>query len=178
MADRQQDQGAPWWRDAATGIALAGLVVTMVFNTIGVWQQVAQSKVTSRQATQAAAQARQTRQDTQITLLTELNALAGESDRRISLTRLPEARCAAGYDPSRREAAAIAAAVQYYDFLAWLFNERHVTMDSAKRYWTPSMLEAQDLAATFFGLAETNRRYPELARFKRSLSHLKPPACR
>jgi hypothetical protein len=149
----------------------------MIFNTFGVWQQVKQSELASREAAQSAAQARQTRNDTQITLLTELNALAGESDRRISLTRLPDVRCTGGYTPSRQDEAAIAAALQYYDFLAWLFNERYVAMDSAKRYWTDSMLEAQDLAATFFGLDETNRRWPELARFKRAIPHPKPPSC-
>jgi hypothetical protein len=161
----------------ATLVALFGLVAALVYNTIGVRQQVGQARLASEQAKLATEQARENRQNTQISLLAQLNALAGEADRQISATRLPEARCRGGREASIAEQAAISAAAQYYDFLAWLFNERHVTMESAKRYWTAPMLEAHDLAATFLGLDTANTRYPELARFKHALDHPRPPTC-
>jgi hypothetical protein len=63
VTESGQREGERSWREAATILGLLGLLVTMVFNTVGVCQQVEQAERARREATQ-------TRIDTQIGLLT------------------------------------------------------------------------------------------------------------
>jgi hypothetical protein len=151
--------------DVATGVAIAGLLVTLVFNTFGVREQ--------------AKQARQTRSDTQIGLLTQLNNLVAESDRALNATGAPAYRCRPWEHPLNRDAKAkVLAAVQYYDYLAWLFNQHHITMQAARSYWTPSMLDAYELAADYYGPALIRSRFAELDRFKSAApATLRPRPC-
>jgi hypothetical protein len=131
-----------------TLIAVLGLVVTMVFNTVGVWQGVAQTK--------------RDRVASELGLLTQLNGLARQAEGR--LTGVRESVCSARR-PRPRDGAALIEAAQYYEYLAWLFNAGHVTMSDARRYWAPSMIQTYELFATI-GLTEARRRFPELNAFK------------
>jgi hypothetical protein len=75
-------------------------------------------------------------------------------------------RCRIDFEPTPRQRAAIARAARYYDYLAWLFNERQVAIGSAQNYAAKGMLEMYDLAAFVFTLPAVQQTYPELRRFK------------
>jgi hypothetical protein len=135
-------------RDITTLLAVLGLFVTMVFNTVGVWQYVAQTK--------------RDRVASELGLLTQLNGLARQAEGR--LTGVRDAVCSARR-PKPRDGAALIEAAQYYEYLAWLFNAHHVTMREARQYWAPSMIQTYELFATL-GLTDARRRFPNLNTFK------------
>jgi hypothetical protein len=134
--------------DITTLIAVGGLLVTMVFNTVGVWQYVSQTK--------------RDRVASELGLLTQLNGLARQAEGR--LTGVRDSVCAARR-PKPEDGAALIEAAQYYEYLAWLFNAHHVTMAEARRYWAPSMIETYELFATL-RLTDARRRFPNLNAFK------------
>jgi hypothetical protein len=143
-----------WWREAPTLVAVVGLFVALVFNTVGVWQSNIEQK--------------QVRESEQIRLLTELNAYATETERAINATDAPDERCL----PRRtdtlpdNQAARLFAALDYYEFLAWLFNHRRLTIDSAREYWAPNMIDAYRLGHVFYARGVIDSRYPELRHFR------------
>ena len=148
-----------WNQDVATLVAVVGLLVTMVFNTLGVWQQVKQSKLASDQA-------HQTRVDTQIQLVTQLNALSADAERDVVAAGVDIAGCNAAFKPTAQQRAAVARAARYYDFLAWLFNKRQVVLRSAQRYAQAGMNDIYLLAGDTFGFRPAQKTYPELRRFR------------
>lgn len=160
-------------RDWSTIIAILGLLVTMVFNTIGVWQQVDQSE---RQAEQA----RETRLYTQVGLLVQLNQFAAQMDRELNATQAGKLRCEP--DPlfrlNARDSNSLYAALDFYDEVAWLFNQDVVTLRAARRHWSPSMVDTYRLGRVFFPGEAIDRDFPDLGRFatasSRRLSHLEP----
>ncbi len=154
-------------------VAVVGLFVTLAFNTIGVWQQVDESKRQSEQA-------RETRLYTQVGLLVQLNQFAAQMDRGLNETRVAELRC----DPeplftlSHRDETTLYAALDFYEEVAWLFNQDVVTLAAARRHWGPSMFDTHQLGRTFFPQTAIERDFPELDRFasvsSESLSRLEP----
>jgi hypothetical protein len=161
-----RDRRRPLWRqDVATNVAVVGLLVTMVFNTIGVWQQVDQTELAGREAARAADQARQTRIDTQVQLITQLNALSAEAEREVVAAGVDIAQQRIDFEATAHQRAAVSSAARYYDYLAWLFNERQVVLGSAQSYSTESMVKMYELAIHTFGFKEAQRTYPELRRF-------------
>lgn len=146
-------------RDIATLVAVAGLLVTMIFNTIGVWQQVDQAK-------RASDQAHQTRVDTQVQLVTQLNAFSADAEREVVAAGVDERRCEPDFQATPVQRAAVARAARYYDFLAWLFNQRQVVMTSARQYAQAGMSDIYLLAEQTFGLRAAQKTYPELRRFR------------
>ena len=158
--DGAQQHTASWWRDVATRVAVFGLLLTMVFNTIAVCQQ-------TKQAELATDQARRERKDTQVTLLTQLNALAAEAEGAVVASRVQKTVCDLD-DPTGTQSAAVYRAAGYYNFLAYLFLHDEIVMKEAEDYATPRMLDMYDLAADAFDLDYVSRAYPELRRFKDS----------
>jgi hypothetical protein len=150
-----------------------GLLVTMVFNTIGVWQQVDQSKLAHQQAEHAAEQAVRARIDTQVGLLTQVSALAADAESAVLASRVQDVVCRF-HDPSVRQEAAVYRAAELYDYLAWLFNERQLELESAKQYATPAMLSLYELALEALEDKDVDDAYPELKRF----SIASPPSSR
>ena len=155
----------PWWRENATLVAVVGLVVTMIFNTIGVWLQVGQARVASKQAELAAQAASRARVDTQLGLVTQLNSLAADADRDVVAAGIQDTRCQVGHVWTPKERAVVNRAAQYYDFLAWLFQQRAIVLDAARRYTAPAMLAMFELSRDVFGPTGVERTYPELMSF-------------
>ena len=60
-------------------------------------------------------------------------------------------------------------ALDYYDWLAWLFNNHRIKYGPAKRYWTDKMLAAERFGDWFFPEEGIARDFPELARLRRDL---------
>lgn len=142
----------PWWRDVATLVAVLGLVAALTFNTLGMRQQVEQSK--------------RDREANEIATFTQLTALAREAE-----SRLPEIEddiCGAQI-PSQSARADLKEVAYEYDFLAWLFNHGHITLPSAREYWVPSMLKTWQLAATV-SISDALSSYRDLGRFRQSVS--------
>ena len=137
-----------WWREVPTLVAVIGLLVTLMFNTAGVWLQLGQSE--------------QAREDTALGLLTQLNGLARQAE--AQLTGVRAANCK-GDDLKRTDRAALIEAAQYYDYLAWLFNAKHIDMAAARRFWAPSMIETYELVTLRADRVE-RKRFANLRRFK------------
>lgn len=154
----------PWWADIATLVAFAGLLVTMVFNTLAVRESAKQSELQADEAARSAEQARLTRLDAQIGMLTSLSSFLQQTSARVDRTRAPEKLCRPELKLSEPEVAALFTQVEGYDYLAWLFNQPTWTMESAKAYWAPDMLLALNMAARERP-SIVNKRFPELARF-------------
>jgi hypothetical protein len=162
------------FRDVSTIVAIVGLLVTMIFNTIGVWQQVDQ---TERQAEQA----RETRLYTQVGLLAQLNGLAAEVDRGVNETEAGDKRCNRDtlFILSDADENSLYAALDFYEEVAFLFNQKVVTLAAARRHWAPNMVDTFELGRTFLTREAVTRDFPELRRFTRSspgMSRL--PPCR
>jgi hypothetical protein len=145
---------SPWWRHAATLLGVLGLLVTLVFNTLAV-----------RQSAQQDNEARET---AQIGLLTQLNSNASESEAAINRTPAPATLCepAAPLDPP--DDAAVHAALDYYEYLAWLFNHGRLTVSDSRAFFRGRMTDGWRLGRHFFGHDELRVRYRELERFVRT----------
>jgi hypothetical protein len=151
-----------WWRDVATVLGVLGLLITLIFNTLGVWEQLAQSR---RDAKQAA----ETRRHTQIGVLTQLASEARTSERVITSSRLPDLRCDSNYrvsDLTPADYAALDDALGVYDYMAWLFNARHLTQRSARQLWAPRIIDAAELGGKLLSPRDVKLNWPELWRFQ------------
>ena len=146
----------PWWRDVPTAVAVVGLIVALSFNTIGVWRSVQESE--------------QTRRATEVNLLTQLDAFVNQAEQELNATEDLDTRCNGNrvYSLSDGDNARLFAALQYYDYMAWLFNEEHITMGPAKSYWAPNMLDTYRVGTIFRPQKEINEHYAELAAFQRT----------
>lgn len=160
------------WRSVSTALALGGLLVTLVFNTIGVWQQVEQAELGVRQADE-------TRRAAELEVLTQLNATAAASDAEINETEAWDRVCDG--DEHRIQSltdageARILAALDQYDYLAFLLSRRLVTMREAGQYWQRDMVEAYHLGVTFIDPGWLDRHYEHLRAFyERSPASLRP----
>jgi hypothetical protein len=170
---REATQGARRrsWEGVSVAIAVVGLRVALVFNTVGVWRQVEQDQL-------AVEQARQTRVFTQLGLLTQLGLTVTASERAAASAN--EHRCDGGtltntLDPEDK--AALWEALSNYEYLAWLFNHKHLTLSSARRFWAPYMLDAYNLGTTFVYYKHVQDEFPELTRFRRTTPHGLQPTC-
>jgi len=99
--------------EVATLLTVVGLLLTFVFNALGEWRGAQQEK--EQRITQ------------QISLITELDASAGATQKAIVATGLLDC----GYSGKKLYLKAqdeLLAALGYYEYLAWLFNHRHLTI--------------------------------------------------
>lgn len=152
--ERPQRDRSPWWREAATLLGVIGLFVTLVFNTLAVRQ--------------SAEQDHQARETAQIGLLTDLNAKASDSEREINETRAPEGLCDASPTPlDAADEAALRAALDYYQHLAWLFNHGRLTVTGSRDFFAGRMIDGWRLGRHYLGQDELRIRYRELDRFAR-----------
>jgi hypothetical protein len=154
----------PWWRTPPTVIAVVGLLAGLAYNGVSVTQQLEQ--------------ARETRLAAQIGLLTQLDAAAVDSEHAINASRAPEKRCDGTpyLSLDHVERAALFKALGYYEYLAWLFNDDHLTMDSALDYWRQPMITAYDMGTEFYGRPVVEERFPQLGRFRRETAARQRPA--
>ncbi|MEA2365936.1 MAG: hypothetical protein QOE69_3138 [Thermoleophilaceae bacterium] len=164
-----RSDGAPerraWWRDISTAVGVAGLLLALIFNTIGVWR--------------SEREARKSRVASEVSLLTQVGNGANQAARALTESGANDKRClkAAGLALNDSEEARLADALNYYDYLAWLFNHDQITLQSAKDYWGPDMLDVYELGKKFTG-SYVDVAYAELARFNRT-AHVarQPDAC-
>src|ERR1044072_6608372 len=134
----------------------------MVFNTVGVRQNVTASRP-------QADQARLARQDGELALLTSLSTFLQDTDSALERTRAAEKACDPTIELTRQEELTIQRALRNYDYLAWLFNRPTWDLKAATQYWAPHMVLAYLSAAYGLGQRDTAKRYPELERFRVTL---------
>ena len=166
----------------ATLVAVVGLLITLIFNTLGVWGQLEQAQTDARQAKEEAKRAAESRLYTQIGVLTQLAGAARSSQRAIDRSRLAELRCDPKYhgsDIPRSDEAALREALGVYDFMAWLFNQNHLPSDETLAIWAPRMIDAAKMGETLTSKEELRTAFPQLASFYRHADkRLWPPgAC-
>lgn len=139
----------PWWRN----LALIGLVVTLVFNTVGVWQ--------------GARSAEEGKKATALGILTSINAASSEAEGEINATDAPARICDRHTigTLSRADTAKLGKALDHYDYLALLLNQKHVTLEDARTYWQREMVEAYDYAKRFIDPGFLDIQYLELRRY-------------
>ena len=137
----------------ATALAVIGLLVTLLFNTIGVWR--------------SEDQARKSRIATEVSLLTQVGDAVNRAETSLTELGANDKACEQAPHLTEKQEASLHSALTYYDYLAWLFNQGHVTQESAKRYWGVNMTYAYDLGRRLKSKGEVNDLYRELTRFRR-----------
>lgn len=152
---------------------MLGLLVTMIFNTIGVF-------MSAEQASQAARAAVETRLDSEVSLLTSLSAYLQANDVELAVPAIETARCrgiAAQLKPAQQ--LKVLATIGGYDYLAWLLNQDRWDLTAAKSYWAPRMLYALDVAEAVFRYDVIEKRFKQLERFRNELPNAAAliPAC-
>jgi hypothetical protein len=151
--ERRRSPSSPWWRQAATLLGAIGLFVTLLFNTLAV-----------RQSAQQDHQARET---AQISLLTQLNSNASDSERAINETTAIDKLCDPVAPLDAAENALLHAALDYYEYLSWLFNHGCLTVAGSREFFGRRMIDGWRLGRHFLGQDEVRLRYRQLDRFVR-----------
>ena len=147
-------------RDLATLVALCGLLVTLGFNTYGVFS--------SRDAARAQADAAErTSLESQIGTLTSISSYLQQVDVGLDTARVFEA-CADGSSLSSRGEERVVAALTSYEYLAWLFRQPSWKLEDANRYWRRKMMRLFDLALQRLDPDAITRDFTELARYKQA----------
>ena len=165
MSEERTAKGRPWWRSFSTAMALIGLFVTLLFNTIGTWQ--------------GARSAEEGKVATSLGLLTSLNAATIDAIAAINSTKAPDRVCEEVTVGTLKasEEAQIGRALDHYDYLAFLLAGRYVTLEKAETYWQREMVEAYWLAERFLDPGQIQIDHPYLWRFYRRAPERLRPRC-
>lgn len=165
--------GRPWWREPPVALAGLSLLVTMLFNTVGVWAQFVQSRTDADRAVES-------RRYTQIGMLTQLSAEARASERVIVSSNLPSLRCKKNPNSSQLEPSDVASlhqALGVYDFMAWLFNTGQLDLASARLMWGPRLVDSAEMAGKLLSPEELQNLWPQLAKFQATAKVRAPNYC-
>ena len=137
------------WQAVGTVTAVLSLVAALVFNGI--------------QVRNNGHQQRASREATELQLLTQLNGVVNDATLGISgvLNRANKTSLAL----SSRERALLDHALGEFDYVAWLFENRFLTLPAAKRYWLNALGCAYHSALLLEPRRELKRNFPALARF-------------
>ena len=144
-------------RDIATHLTIVGLLVALVFNTIGVWGQ-------WRQQRAGADAAKEARFYAQLGVLTQLASDTRASDRAIASGKLNDLRCRRDYqrsDMSRKDQNSLERALDVYEVMAWAFNQK-LAPDTARQLWAPRMVDLRTGARKLESRQEVSANWPEL----------------
>lgn len=145
-------------RDTAqisTLIALVGLLA-------GLWWNARQIGEQTRQANEGRIAA-------DVALLTNLNQAFAQVNADLALTRVSQWHCDPAHGErslSRREEATLFAALNYYDYLAWLINNNRIAYDPGREYMRGEMLQAIRYGEWFFAWEEIAASFPELSLYR------------
>jgi hypothetical protein len=158
-----------WLRSRTTAqvsatIAFVALLVGLAFNALSMSEQ-------TRQARRQADQATEQRIAAEIGLLTQLNQQFTTVSQTLGQTRAAEWFCDPAHGkrslPSNDEAK-LYAALNYYDYLAWLINNNRIRYDPARRYMRGEMLQTLRFGEWFFPPQQIAESFPELARYRQA----------
>jgi hypothetical protein len=139
-----------------TLLGVLGLLITLIFNAIGVWK--------------GAQQDEQRRETEQIGLVTQLQSSAIDTERAVVAGGAAgDAQCAGGLEGSldAEDAADLRATLGYYENLAWLFNDGRLTVKGSRRFFSVRMIDGLRLAWRYLGKQDVSDTFPELTEFAR-----------
>lgn len=148
-------------REAATVLGVIGLLVTLVFSTLA--------------ARQGAEQSKESRETAQISLLTQLNANASETERALGETPAPQRQCEPFEPLSASTDAVVRVALDYYEYLSWLFNRGRLTVASSREFFAGRMIAGWRMARHYLGGDQLADLYPELTRFVKQTPQAQRP---
>jgi hypothetical protein len=138
----------------SAAVAVIALCATLFYNTYSMRTQ--------------AREAKQTRIAAEVTLLTSLNSELADVEEEINGSKIPDyfeepANRRGLRSLPRRDEVILLTALDFYDWIAWLFNNGLVTYEPALRYWEPALLTGRKFGHRFYGMEE----FPDLDRFSR-----------
>lgn len=140
------------------------MLIGLAFNSVNVREQTHQERRQAQQETQQ-------RIATEISLLTQLNQQFTTVSQELGLTHAPAWMC----DPAhgkrslpRGDEVKLYAALNYYDYLAWLINHNQIRYDPARSYMRGEMLQTLGFGDQFFANEEIAADFPELVRYQRT----------
>jgi len=141
------------WREGVTLFGVLGLLVTLFFQTLGVWE--------------GAGDDRASREAQQVGLLTSLNSSATSAESDINDTVDLDKVCDENPGVTDDESRALNAAIEYYEYLAWLFNSGRLDIEGARSYFAPRMIDGWKIARAFYPDPVFAKAHAELATFVR-----------
>lgn len=136
------------WATISTLTAIGGLVVALVFNSVQVANNAAETK--------------HSRETTEVQLFTQLNGLVTRS---VGQINSQGGLSLEGLTP--RQEANFQEALTNFEYLAWLFNNQFITIQAARTYWLNPMRCAYDAAAGLFPPRQLKTDYPNLIKYVR-----------
>lgn len=129
--------------DVATLVAIAGLVIALVFNSI--------------QVASTARESKQTRETTQLQLFTTLDGVVNRS--------LADLRAVGSIPPrgaSAKTTSAIEETLDNLDYLAWLFRHGYIDLPGARALWTGKMRCAFEIGRLALADVSAATEFPNL----------------
>lgn len=172
----------PWWREMATLIALVGLTATLAYNGYQISQSVAQQRFQARQASVTAAEATRTRIESEFGTLTALMTYLQPMQVSLAMQEAEDLCNRVGPIPAS-DKRTILAALEGYNYLAWLFRQPTWKLTAARDHWRVPMAKLYVLAQELFDFGQVDRDFQELealvttmpeARTRYSCSRLAP----
>ena len=143
----------------ATTVEMIGAVTAIVSLAAALFFNGCQVKETAKQQ-------RATREATEVQLLTQLNGVVNDGTLQIAgvLNRTDKRNERLSY----RERALFDHALSEFDYVAWLFDNKFLTLSAAKAYWRQPLACAYHSAVLLEPRREVDRNFPSLARYSGS----------
>ena len=146
----------------SAAVGLAALLATLAYNAYNIRAQTQQA---GRQTTAA----QETRITSEVVLLTQLNETFNRFDQQLAETVVDDWFCAPMSEHGKNslpahDRAVVFRVLDYYDWLAWLFNQGRIRYAPAKAYWSAKMFQAWQFGDRFFASPVIKDAYPELTR--------------
>jgi hypothetical protein len=158
----------------SAGVGLVALLATLTYNGYGIGQQTRQSRLQVQQLRHQTAEERESRVATEVGLLSQLNQTFNELDQALAETRADDWLC----DPQhgvrslpRQDEIVLYRALDYYDWLAWLFNNDRIRYAPARDYWVAKMVDAERFGDWFFPEGLIAKDFGELVALRRRAVH-------
>src|SRR5215208_2427878 len=151
----------------SAAVGLAALVAGLAYNAHSIREQTRQSRLQGGQIVRQTREAEETRVAAEVALLSQLNQTFNALDQALGETKAEDWLCNPLHGKRSLPPAderVVYRALDYYDWLAWLFNNHRIKYGPAKRYWTDKMLAAERFGDWFFPEEGIARDFPELAR--------------
>ena len=153
-------------------VGFTALLFTLAYNGYSIRAQTEQSRQQVAQTQRQTREAEETRIAGEVSLLSQLNQTFNALDQELGETKAEDWIC----DPNhgkrslpRSDELVLYRALDYYDWLAWLFNHGRVKFPAAREYWQEKMLEAKRFGDYFFPEPVIAADFPELERMRKAI---------
>jgi hypothetical protein len=115
-------------------------------------------------------QAQQASETTKLALLTQINESVTDAGFQLNRTQPLEKLCYAEVVRlSATEYASVRQAISLYDYLAWLINHRHLSLDDVGESFATRLMVGYEYARLALSKEEIARDYPDLLQLRRAM---------